>query len=166
MVKDLFPETIERWCCPGKSCGNTELELVTYPVVDERTYYYYDYVRVTNGDSYTGGWKSEQQMSRWLEETKDHIQEEMDPVDLTNELNTRLFSEMNLPMSLKPELYDVGVPYPLSPYDPSREFEVWEIQEFPSPPLDERKITFTEGGMDITVTLAELMEPRAEENNE
>lgn len=68
-----FPETIKRWCCsPQKSCGNTTLYLVDngspagWPPL-------YDYVRGNDG-SYTNGWRTEEEMTAWLEETKDQVQ--------------------------------------------------------------------------------------------
>jgi hypothetical protein len=73
-MSDL-PKTIKRWCCsPKKSCGNTTLYLVDndspagWPPL-------YDYVR-GNENSYTGGWKTEEDLWEWLDETKDHIRAE------------------------------------------------------------------------------------------
>lgn len=70
---DKLPDTIKRWCCsPHKSCGNTTLELVDngspagWPPL-------YDYVRSSNGDSYAG-WRTEDEMRTWLEETRDQVQ--------------------------------------------------------------------------------------------
>lgn len=71
-----FPEIITRWCCPGRSCGNTELALVKHTIFNEGTFY--EYVRMSNEVNYSGALKTQEQMARWLEETKDHIQEEMD----------------------------------------------------------------------------------------
>lgn len=89
-----FPQEIERWCCVGKSCGNTTLELIssganTDPVL-------YDYVRVTNGNSYTGGWKTAEEMDRWLEETKDHIQEELDLEALEKRTDLKVLRGSNI----------------------------------------------------------------------
>lgn len=74
-TRDL-PETIKRWCCQGKSCGNTTLELVDndspegWPAL-------YDYVRVSNGDSYAG-WRTEDEMKAWLTDTQDQVNPEDD----------------------------------------------------------------------------------------
>jgi hypothetical protein len=71
-MSDL-PKTITRWCCPGKSCGNTTLYLVDnespagWPPL-------YDYVR-GNGNSYTG-WRSEDETRAWLEESREQVKPE------------------------------------------------------------------------------------------
>lgn len=68
-----LPQTIKRWCCRGKSCGNTTLHLVDndspagWPPL-------YDYVR-DNGNSYAG-WHTEEEMGAWLEDTKDQLNPE------------------------------------------------------------------------------------------
>lgn len=65
-----LPEQVQRWCCPGKSCGNTTLYLVDndsppgWPPL-------YDYVR-SNGTSYMG-WADEQATLAWLDRTKDNL---------------------------------------------------------------------------------------------
>jgi hypothetical protein len=71
-----LPKTIQRWCCsPHKSCSNTTLELVDndspegWPPL-------YDYVRA-NDNSYAG-WRTEDEMKAWLEDTQDHVQPEDD----------------------------------------------------------------------------------------
>lgn len=139
-----FPDKIERWCCPGKSCGNTELELLIFTRTDHPPLY--DYIRITNGNSYTGGFKTEYEMERWLEETKDHIQEELDfdarddDRDYIRQTSVGKFTE-----ATDGALYDVGVPYPVTPYDPDLES------------LDDRNITYTdEQGVESTFTLADL----------
>jgi hypothetical protein len=149
----VFPSTIERWCCPGKSCGNTELKLVVEPSVDG-TINYYEYVRVSNGDSYSGVLMSETQMIRWLEETKDHIQEEMDKdlVEVEREtkikiLNDELFDQMDLPRNL------MDTAYPIETFDPKKEFDVWEIHsEYSRIPVGKINLTFSDGGVEVNVT--------------
>lgn len=44
------PQIIERACCVGKSCGNTELELEYARLGDVKVY---GYVRTSNGDLYS-----------------------------------------------------------------------------------------------------------------
>jgi hypothetical protein len=80
---DKLPATIVRWCCsPHKRCGNTSLRLVDndspagWPPL-------YDYVRSSNGDSYSG-WHTEDEMRTWLAETRDHVQAEDDESNPTD----------------------------------------------------------------------------------
>jgi hypothetical protein len=127
-----FPEKIERWCCPGKACGNTELELVSYNDGMTGKPWMFEYVRVNNGNSYTGIITGDA-MERWLEETKDHIQEEMDVTtpqsylrdEAVGKLNNKLFDQLDIPQTLTPK-YDVVFQDPTQ-----KDVGVWEIRKEP-----------------------------------
>lgn len=48
-----LPAQVERACCPGKSCGNTTLNLkVLAAVIDGEVVLSYTYVRASNDDNY------------------------------------------------------------------------------------------------------------------
>ena len=72
-----LPETLRRQCCYGKSCGNTDLELTTSTERDETGQFvtYYNYVRQSNGEYYSG-WLIETDMIDWVERTKDDLNPE------------------------------------------------------------------------------------------
>lgn len=76
MIMTTLPKTIKRWCCQGKSCGNTNLKLVEfdgpadYPPL-------YNYVRASNDNPYDGGWMTEEEIRQWLEETKNNLNPEV-----------------------------------------------------------------------------------------
>jgi hypothetical protein len=73
-----LPKTIKRWCCQGKSCGNTELQLVThhfdYSDVDMHMY-----VRASNGMPYGDGtWRRTENMRQWLKFTENNVNPEVE----------------------------------------------------------------------------------------
>ena len=70
-----LPETITRWCCEGKSCGNTTLKLIGYRAEDGSMFY--DYVRVSTGATYTWSFKTEEDMRAWLAETEGNMNDEV-----------------------------------------------------------------------------------------
>lgn len=48
-----LPEELLRQCCPGKSCGTTQLlRIKTAELIDDEPTVIYSYVRSSNGDSY------------------------------------------------------------------------------------------------------------------
>ena len=76
VVDKELPKTIKRWCCEGKSCGNTELELVTHHF-DYSDTDMHMYVRKNNGQPYADtGWLRTDRMWKWLEFTKNNINPE------------------------------------------------------------------------------------------
>ena len=76
---------------------------------------------------------------------------------LVDKLTDKLFDEMDLPMELTPK-YAPLYAYPVAPYDPTKEFEVWEIhKEHSGISLGKTSITIEEdGSVDIKVTPIEL----------
>lgn len=50
---DELPEKLERQCCPGKSCGTTQLvRAKSARLIGDEPVAVYSYVRSSNGDSY------------------------------------------------------------------------------------------------------------------
>lgn len=72
-----IPETLTRWCCQGKSCGNTTLYLDRIDAItgndEDKPPALYAYRRQSNDNMYSDWWRTEAAMLLWLEETQDHL---------------------------------------------------------------------------------------------
>jgi len=72
-----LPESLERWCCRGKSCGNTQLYITSeQPTVgpgEAPLPTLYTVRRRSNDDVYGIAGATEAAVLAWIEETRDEV---------------------------------------------------------------------------------------------